>query len=166
MDIFGFARDIGRRVFNTEDEAVGKIKALIEDNNPGVTDLDVEYDNGIVSLSGECASGAAMQKCALIAGNVQGVSDVYTNKMTIRPAPAAPQGTAGAGAAEAPQSAPPAEERAELYVIESGDTLGKIAQKYYGKASAYMKIFEANREIIEDPDKIYVGQTIRIPLDD
>ncbi len=160
MDLFGFARDIGRRVFNTEDEAVGKIKELIEQNNPGVTDLGVEFDNGIVGLSGTCDSVAAMQKCALIAGNVQGVADVYTNKMFIKP-PAATEGSEPAPAA----TETPAEPKVELYVIESGDTLGKIAQKYYGKASAYMRIFEANREVIEDPDKIFVGQTIRIPLD-
>ncbi|MEM9323793.1 MAG: hypothetical protein AAGA41_13245, partial [Pseudomonadota bacterium] len=42
---------------------------------------------------------------------------------------------------------------------------GKIAKEFYGKASAYMKIFEANRGIIENPDRIYPGQTIRIPRD-
>ncbi|MDH3988527.1 MAG: LysM peptidoglycan-binding domain-containing protein, partial [Gammaproteobacteria bacterium] len=47
----------------------------------------------------------------------------------------------------------------------SGDTLGAIARKFYGKASAYTRIFEANREIISDPNKIYPGQKIRIPLD-
>ncbi|MEM9172786.1 MAG: peptidoglycan-binding protein LysM [Pseudomonadota bacterium] len=159
MDLFGFAKDIGKRLFNSQDEAVGKIKELIETNNPGVTDLGVEFDNGIVSLSGECESAAAMQKCALLAGNVQGVSDVYTTKMTIAAnANAAPAAAAG----EAP--AAEVEEKVEMYVIKSGDTLGKIAKEYYGKASAYMEIFEANREVIEDPDKIYVGQTIRIPL--
>ena len=161
MDLFGFAKDIGRRIFNTEDEAVGKIKELIEANNPGVTNLGVEFDNGIVSLSGECDSSAARQKCALMAGNVQGVSDVYVNRMTIKPQPEAAVETS-----PAPEAAPePEEEKVELYVIKSGDTLGKIAKEFYGKASAYMKIFEANREIIEDPDKIYPGQTIRIPLD-
>ena len=161
MDLFGFARDIGRRVFNTEDEAVGKSKELSEQNNPGVTDLGVEFDNGIVGLSGTCDSVAAMQKCALIAGNVQGVADVYTNKMVIKTPPVSQESAQAPEAAEAEAPEP----KIELYVIESGDALGKIAQKYYGKASAYMRIFEANREVIEDPDKIFVGQTIRIPLD-
>lgn len=161
MDLFGFAKDVGRRLFNTEDDAVDKIKELIEQNNPGVTDLGVEFENGIVSLSGECDSGAAMQKCALLAGNVQGVQDVYTNRMTVK----APPESAPEAQAEAQTEAEPAE-KIELYVIESGDTLGGIAKKYYGKASAYMRIFEANREVIQDPDKIFVGQTIRIPLDD
>ncbi len=51
----------------------------------------------------------------------------------------------------------------EFYEIVSGDTLGGVAKKFYGKASAYMKIFEANKDIISDPNKIYPGQKIRIP---
>jgi len=45
----------------------------------------------------------------------------------------------------------------------SGDTLGAISQKYYGKASDYMKIFEANRDILDNPDLIKPGQKLRIP---
>lgn len=163
MDLFGFAKDVGRRLFRTEHEAVDKIRELIEQNNPGVEDLGVEFENGIVTLSGTCDSYAAMQQCALIAGNVEGVSDVYVNRIKIKPAPA-PHSPAEAGG-EAP-AAPAAEVPAdEIYVIKSGDTLGKIAKEFYGKASAYMKIFEANRGVIDDPDKIYPGQTIRIPRD-
>ena len=162
MDLFGFAKDIGKRLFNTEEEAVGKIKELIESNNPGVENLGVEFDNGIVSLTGECVSHAAAQKCALLAGNVQGVSDVYTTKMTVK----APPAPAADTASETTPAVEDAAERVELYVIKSGDTLGKIAKEFYGKASAYMEIFEANREVIQDPDKIFVGQTIRIPLKD
>jgi 1-acyl-sn-glycerol-3-phosphate acyltransferase len=56
-------------------------------------------------------------------------------------------------------------ETVEYYEIVSGDTLSGVAKKFYGKGSAYMRIFEANREVIKDPDKIYVGQKIRIPID-
>ena len=163
MDLFGFAKDVGRRLFNTEDDAVDKIRELIEENNPGVTNLGVEYNQGIVSLSGECASSAAMQQCALLAGNVQGVANVYVNRMTVK-APATPvqSPTAPPAAATPAAQAEPAE---QTYVIKSGDTLGKIAKEFYGKASAYMKIFEANRGIIENPDRIYPEQTIRIPRD-
>ena len=44
-----------------------------------------------------------------------------------------------------------------------GDTLGEIAQHYYGKASLYPKIFDANRDMLSDPDKIFPGQKLRIP---
>lgn len=65
----------------------------------------------------------------------------------------------------APEPPPEAVSKDEFYEIVSGDTLGAIARKFYGKASAYTRIFEANREIISDPNKIYPGQKIRIPLD-
>jgi nucleoid-associated protein YgaU len=51
----------------------------------------------------------------------------------------------------------------KVHVVEKGDTLSAIAKKYYGKAGAYMKIFEANRDILSDPDKIKPGQKLRIP---
>ena len=50
-----------------------------------------------------------------------------------------------------------------VHLVQKGDTLSHIAQKHYGKASKYMKIFEANRPMLKDPDKIYPGQSLRIP---
>ena len=47
--------------------------------------------------------------------------------------------------------------------VKSGDTLSKIAKEAYGDATAYMKIFEANKPMLKDPDKIYPGQQLRIP---
>jgi len=50
-----------------------------------------------------------------------------------------------------------------MYEVVAGDTLSKIAKKFYGSASEYMKIFEANKDQLKDPDKIRVGQKLRIP---
>ena len=47
--------------------------------------------------------------------------------------------------------------------VKSGDTLSKIAKEAYGDANAYMKIFEANKPMLKDPNKIYPGQMLRIP---
>ena len=49
------------------------------------------------------------------------------------------------------------------YTIEKGDTLSKIAQERYGRAGAWREIFEANRDVIEDPDRIFPGQVIKLP---
>ena len=57
----------------------------------------------------------------------------------------------------------PAPEEERTYEVQPGDTLGHIAQRFYGKASAYMKIFEANRDVLDNPDLIKVGQKLRIP---
>ena len=51
----------------------------------------------------------------------------------------------------------------QTYVVQSGDTLSKIAEKYYGDASLYTKIFQANRDVLSDPNKIRPGQKLRIP---
>lgn len=49
------------------------------------------------------------------------------------------------------------------HTVERGDTLGHIAKHYYGKASKYPEIFEANRDILDDPNKIRRGQVLNIP---
>ena len=48
----------------------------------------------------------------------------------------------------------------QTYTVQSGDTLSKIAQKYYGDPSLYHQIFEANRDILKDPNKISPGQKL------
>ena len=143
MGLFSFAKDIGRKLFNKEEEAPEKIKAHIEADNPGVNNLEVTVSDGIVSLTGAASSAEALEKAVLMAGTVKGVSEVKTEGVT----------------------APPATSTVEYYEIVAGDTLSAIAQQYYGKASAYVKIFEANKQVIKDPDKIFIGQKIRIPLD-
>lgn len=52
-----------------------------------------------------------------------------------------------------------------FYVVKPGDTLWKIAEAHYGagKGAKYMEIFEANRPMLTDPDKIQPGQRLRIP---
>lgn len=54
----------------------------------------------------------------------------------------------------------------QSYTIEKGDTLSKIAKEHYGNANAWKHIFEANRDIIEDPDRIFPGQVIKLPPKD
>lgn len=51
----------------------------------------------------------------------------------------------------------------QTYTIAKGDTLSKIAKEHYGKASAWHQIFEANRDVIDDPDRIFPGQVIKLP---
>jgi nucleoid-associated protein YgaU len=67
------------------------------------------------------------------------------------------QVTGGPAAAAAPASA------AKTYTVKAGDTLGKIAKDHLGNASAYMKIFELNKDQLSDPDKIKPGQVLKLP---
>ena len=52
---------------------------------------------------------------------------------------------------------------AQKYTVRSGDTLSKIAKQFYGDANLYMRIFEANQDKLDDPNKIQVGQELKIP---
>jgi nucleoid-associated protein YgaU len=63
----------------------------------------------------------------------------------------------------APKAPPPAAPQAERYTVAKGDSLSKIAKKVYGDASQWRRIFEANRDQIEDPDLIQPGWKLLIP---
>ena len=141
MGLLSFAKNIGKKIFSSPNEASAAIKAHVEEDNPGINNLEVLVDDGVVTLSGEAESAEALEKSVLIAGNVKGVSEVKFDNV----------------------AAPAAVEEIEYYEIVSGDTLSAIAKKFYGNGSKYPRIFEANREVIKDPNKIYVGQKIRIP---
>jgi nucleoid-associated protein YgaU len=51
----------------------------------------------------------------------------------------------------------------QYHVVEKDETLSKIAEEYYGDKMLFPKIFEANKDILTDPDKIKPGQRLRIP---
>jgi nucleoid-associated protein YgaU len=143
MGLFGFVKDLGKKLFSSEAEAEAaeKIEASIGADNPGVDGLGVSFENGVVSLSGKAATAEALEKAVLMAGNIQGVTEVNVDGL------------------DAPEPAP----EVEYYTIVSGDSLSKIAKQFYGNAMDYPKLFEANKEVIKDPDLIYPGQKIRVP---
>jgi nucleoid-associated protein YgaU len=141
--LFDFAKNIGKKLFNKEDEDTAKAERIKQSLSVlGLPAINVSYTEGQVTLSGKASTPEQKEKAILMAGNVEGVEKV------------------NADALEAPAQQAV---QVDYYIIQSGDTLSKIAQRFYGNASAYPKIFEANREVIEDPNKIYPGQKIRIP---
>lgn len=147
MGFLDFARDVGRQIFDTDAEAADNIREHLEIKMSGIENLEVAFDDGAATISGTCAYPADRDMIALIAGNIKGVETVNIDGLTAR------------------KPAPEPEKAAELtyHVVEPGDTLGHIAKRYLGKASAYMKIFEANRALLDDPNKIYPGQKLLIP---
>jgi nucleoid-associated protein YgaU len=144
MGLFDFASNIGNKIFGSEDDASEKITSHVEGDNPGVQDIKADYKDGVVTLTGASDDPAAVEKAILMVGNIKGVKEVVNNTN---------------------QQVQEESAQVEYYVIESGDTLSKLAQKFYGDAMAYKRIFEANKEVIKDPNLIFVGQKIRIPLD-
>jgi nucleoid-associated protein YgaU len=131
-----------------------KVQEAINDvgaTTPGVSGLHADVRGKVITLKGKAesreAANLAMQKVdqAVKADNI-------VNAIEVAKAPEP----------ETSPSPPPATEE-RIYEVVAGDTLGAIAQKYYGKASDYMKIFEANRDILDNPDLIKVGQKLKIP---
>jgi nucleoid-associated protein YgaU len=72
-----------------------------------------------------------------------------------------PQAAAAAGAGAGAQATGASAGR--TYTVQAGDTLSGIAKQHLGDASKYTKIFEANRDVLSDPDKIKPGQVLKIP---
>ena len=158
--LLDFAKDLGTDLLTSDVEAGMNIVKHIEANNPGVNPINAKFDDGVVTLSGMADTALAKQKTILLAGNIRGVEKVVADDLTA-PAPP-PPATTPMTTVVAPEDIPAPE--AQYYVIESGDTLGAIAKEFLGSASRYPEIFEANREVIQDPNKIFPGQKIRIPL--
>ncbi len=148
MSFLDFAKDMGRQLFDRDDVAAENIKQHLDVSLTSIKNLDVQFDDGTVTLCGECMSEGDRSQAILVAGNVKGVEKVVADDLTAPP----------------PKPEEP-EEKFEYYEIQSGDSLSAIAKRYYGKPMEYKRIFEANKNVIENPDRIYPGQKIKIPLD-
>jgi nucleoid-associated protein YgaU len=102
--------------------------------------VQVQVEGDKVRLTGTAPDAETREKLILAAGNVAGVAGVEEQIATPAPAP-----------------------EPVFHTVTKGDTLSAIAKKHYGNANAYPRIFEANRPMLSDPDKIYPGQVLRIP---
>jgi nucleoid-associated protein YgaU len=140
-----------------------KVQQAIQASSiPGVQKLNARANGNVIEIHGQADSIAAKQSAMKMITAKVGDAGVV-NKIEIIAKGAQPQ---AAGAQIGPGMAPGAGGQtsgARTHKVEKGDTLSAIAKKYYGKASEYNKIFEANRDQLKDPDKIKVGQTLRIP---
>ncbi|QNS15270.1 peptidoglycan-binding protein LysM [Mannheimia bovis] len=144
MGLFDFVGDIGRKLFNKEEDASKAVTEHLAEDNPGVENVNVMVENGVAKISGIASSAAAVEKAVLMAGNVAGITNVNIDALQL----AREEQLAGDD---------------EFYVIQKGDTLWEIATKAYGNGAKYKAIVEANKEVIKDENKIFPGQKIRIP---
>jgi nucleoid-associated protein YgaU len=167
MGMFSFIKEAGQKLFGHKEietaaaaaaadsaaqakldqlnaAAAKGIETYIESQNLGISALSVAFDGatGSVTVEGQAPTQDASEKVSLCCGNVGGVQSV-TNLLAV---------------------SEPADE-SEYHDVVSGDTLSKIAKEYYGDASKYPVIFEANKPMLSHPDKIYPGQKLRIPAE-
>ncbi len=162
MGIFDFVKEAGKKLGFGDDEpaapaapapsapsaadmqaaadrrrAMGMVK-MIGELGLGVEDLSIRVDDDTVIVSGTAATQEDREKIVLAVGNVAGIARVDDQMETAAP-------------------------KATFYTVQSGDSLSKIAKEHYGDAMKYPVIFEANKPMLEHPDKIYPGQVLRIP---
>jgi len=155
MGLFDFVKDAGEKMFGAEEikedivtvspERINQLRQeritkMIQEAGLQIENLIVVADGELVTLDGTAKNQQDSEKATLTAGNQFGISRVDNRIVVATPEP-----------------------EAKMYAVKSGDTLSKIAKEYYGSANKYMVIFEANKPMLTDPDKIYPGQVLRIP---
>lgn len=160
MGLLDFIKDAGEKVFGDNDEAEvaaqppspQELRARLDRKRSAAIhrrlteaglDADgvtVDASGDRVTLTGSVGTQEDREKLSIAAGNIAGVAAIDDQLEVENPEP-----------------------EATFYTVQSGDTLSKIAKEQYGDAMKYPVIFEANRPMLEDPDRIYPGQMLRIP---
>ena len=141
---------------------------VLRENGVDTSSLKFKYNqDGTVEVSGTAASQKECDRICELIKDMPTTKGVQ-NKMTIgMPEPAPEPAPVPEVAAEPKVAATPKSEsgvtEGRTYTVKSGDTLWKIAEQMYGSGGKYMKIFEANTPLLDNPDKIRPGQKLVIP---
>lgn len=164
MGVFDFVKEAGARIGLNESPSEAEAEAadaaaqqerfeelrqgnrlakLIVDAKLGIEDPRVDFDDGVATVYGRAPNQTVKENAVLVIGNTAGVAKVDDRIEVDEEAPAS-----------------------TFYTVKKGDTLGAIARDQLGAANRYMEIFEANRPMLEDPNRIYPGQVLRIPRSD
>jgi len=107
---------------------------------------------------------SSLEDAAGAAGELLGFDKKKEEEQPVQAPDNAAAASAGASLDSAAfQTEPEPAAASKTYTVQSGDTLSKISQHYYGNAHDYMKIYNANRDQLSDPDEISVGQELVIP---
>ena len=161
MGLFDFIKSAGSGLLKKKEETYkakekddvairerqeGLLEGIIEGAGLNVKNVDIEIVNDVVKIWGEADTEADRERAILVLGNMDGVASIDDRISVV-----------GRAAEEEPVAA------AQMYQVQSGDSLSKIAKQFYGDPMKYTAIFEANQPMLKDPNMIYPGQTLRIP---
>ena len=155
MGLFSFIKNAGAKLFkkkaapqpsaaapaalSEEQQKIQALKNEVSRLGIPVSGLGLEIGES-VTVSGSTNTNAEREKVILALGNVEGVAVVEDNITVANPEP-----------------------EATFYTVQKGDSLSKISKAVYGDPMKYNGIFEANKPMLDHPDKIYPGQKLRIP---
>ena len=154
MGLFDFfRRDSGEKVGAADTPTPDELKQHVAKLGLPTNALDIQVADDTVTVRGSVTSQEEKEKIAVALGNVKGVSRVDDQTGVVRSNNDQPT--------VAPTEQP--NMQTQFHTVEKGDTLSAIAQKVYGDAQLYGVIFEANKPMLKDPNKIYPGQVLRIP---
>lgn len=147
MSIWSFVKEAGEKILDAITPGNANADEVLKDHiskvGLGNPNIQTEVDGGTVIVKGEVASQEEKEKILVTLGNIEGVEKV-DDQMTVA-------------------SSAPAATESKFYEVKKDDTLSKISKAMYGDANKYQKIFDANKPMLKDVDKIYPGQKLRIP---
>ncbi len=155
MGLFSFFKKAGSKALVNEEKKAAEsslakeiaknakisvFHSIVKSLDLGVEDLKIDLDDDVVVVSGTTDSHETREKIILALGNVDGIATVDDRIDVVVPPPTT-----------------------RFHTVQKGESLSKIAKEYYGDPMKYKEIFEANKPMLDDPDKIYPGQSLRIP---
>lgn len=135
MGLFNFWKKSGKNV--AAEPTSEALQKEVADLGLDAKGLDISVEGDKVKIKGDAVSKEVREKVILAVGNVEGVAEVEDDSA----------------------------DDVMFHTVEEGDNLSAVAKKTLGSANRYMEIFEANKPMLSDPDKIYPGQVLRIPQD-
>jgi len=171
MGIFDSIKNVFGKSESEADATVSPSQMLRE---AGVDPAGLKFgfgSDGSITVSGAVSDQADRQKVLDTLSGIPGINRIEDQMTVAPPAPVEepPQEPVAVESKEtelgaaAPEAQATAAASGRTYTVQSGDTLWKIADEMYGNGSKYMKIFEANSDLLEHPDRIFPGQELSIP---
>jgi nucleoid-associated protein YgaU len=163
MGIFDSIKNAFGTKADSETDTTTSPSQLLENAGLDASGLQFGFGTGSITVSGEIAHENDRQKILDILATAPGIDAVQDNMAVA--APVADAVSDEPEIAEPEVQPAPEGERSETitYTVQPGDTLWKISENHYGDGSQYMKIFEANSELLDSPDQIFPGQELVIP---
>ncbi|SIO54599.1 BON domain-containing protein [Rhodovulum sp. ES.010] len=140
MGLWKFMKDAGKKLTGRAEAAEApsaeELQKEIADLGLDAEGLEIEVEGDKVKVKGTPKSQEAKEKVIVAVGNIEGIAEVEDEAGGTDPV---------------------------FHTVVKGDSLWKIAEATLGDGARYTEIFEANKPMLSDPDKIYPGQVLRIP---